>query len=244
MICDADHTNATWWIPAGVPSRDKKIRSPGLACANGTRGPAWYWAREECGTLIPTRAKAYTTSPEQSNPRTTPPAPRVAPRASPPPHTYGTPNCEPAAANTDRTPAPPDPGPTGAALTVPAVTGAGAPPAAATITTATGVAPSTTDTAPANPARTPATRIRAPPSPRPEHHRHGLHRFELRTLAGLTQLGVATRAGLVRTTYSAIERGETPSLEEGTATRIATALGITAQQVHTAHAASRRQRRG
>jgi transcriptional regulator with XRE-family HTH domain len=235
---------------------------------------------------------------------------------------------------------------------------AGASPAAATITTATGAAPSTTDVAAANPARTPTTRIRAPPCPRPRHHRHGVaarhftvactptslaqsllnrpgighackrawrrkgrrvvreataagfdpdrlrqirvnagvtqaelatatgtdpttiakyeggartpyvERFaalaaalgvtpadltvttgagtlaELRTLAGLTQLGAATRAGLVRTTYSAIERGETPTIEEGTAQRIATALGITAQQVHTAHAASRRQRRG
>jgi transcriptional regulator with XRE-family HTH domain len=58
----------------------------------------------------------------------------------------------------------------------------------------------------------------------------------LRARTGLTQKDAATRAGLVRTTYSAIERGEIATLDEDTATRIAQALGITVQQVRTTHA--------
>jgi transcriptional regulator with XRE-family HTH domain len=62
---------------------------------------------------------------------------------------------------------------------------------------------------------------------------------ELRTLAGLSQQGLAQRAGLVRTRYSAIERGEVATLDPDIAARIARALNLTPAQVITAHSASR-----
>ena len=59
---------------------------------------------------------------------------------------------------------------------------------------------------------------------------------QLRTRRGLTQRDAANRAGLVRTRYSAIERGEIASLDDEVTARIATALDVTPQQVRTAHA--------
>ena len=65
---------------------------------------------------------------------------------------------------------------------------------------------------------------------------------EMRTLAGLTQQSVAQRAGLVRTRYSAIERGEVATLDPDIAARIAGALNLTPAEVVAAHAASRKAR--
>ena len=58
---------------------------------------------------------------------------------------------------------------------------------------------------------------------------------QLRARTGLTQRDAATRAGLVRTRYSAIERGEIASVHDDVLARIATALSITPQQARTAH---------
>lgn len=62
---------------------------------------------------------------------------------------------------------------------------------------------------------------------------------QLRAAAGLTQQQVATDAGLLRNTYSAIERGETATLTAADATAFARALSVTADQVRAAHTASR-----
>jgi transcriptional regulator with XRE-family HTH domain len=59
---------------------------------------------------------------------------------------------------------------------------------------------------------------------------------QLRTRLGLTQSEAAEQAGLVRTRYSAVERGETASLTVEVVARIAAALGVTAAQVRSAHA--------
>jgi transcriptional regulator with XRE-family HTH domain len=62
---------------------------------------------------------------------------------------------------------------------------------------------------------------------------------ELRAAAGLTQQAAATRAGLVRTTYATIERGEVATLDAETAKRLAAALSTTPAAVTAAHARAR-----
>jgi transcriptional regulator with XRE-family HTH domain len=62
---------------------------------------------------------------------------------------------------------------------------------------------------------------------------------ELRAQAGLSQHTAATRAGLIRTTYAAIERGETATLTPDLTTRLATALNVTPSHITTAHAQTR-----
>jgi transcriptional regulator with XRE-family HTH domain len=62
---------------------------------------------------------------------------------------------------------------------------------------------------------------------------------QLRIDAGLTQQVTADRARLVRSRYSAIERGEIATVDEHTIARIAAVLGVTAERVRTAHAAAR-----
>jgi transcriptional regulator with XRE-family HTH domain len=62
---------------------------------------------------------------------------------------------------------------------------------------------------------------------------------QLRVAAGLTQQEAASRAGLVRTRYSAIERGEIATVSEEVVDRIADVLAVTLAQVRTAHALSR-----
>lgn len=70
----------------------------------------------------------------------------------------------------------------------------------------------------------------------------------LRVVAGKSQQQVATEAGMLRTTYSAIERGETVNLSATDAAALAGALStagatdaltVTDEQVRTAQAASR-----
>jgi transcriptional regulator with XRE-family HTH domain len=62
---------------------------------------------------------------------------------------------------------------------------------------------------------------------------------QLRVAAGLTQQAAAAHAGLVRTRYSAIERGETAAVAEDVVAAIAAALAVTEAQVRTAHAHAR-----
>jgi transcriptional regulator with XRE-family HTH domain len=62
---------------------------------------------------------------------------------------------------------------------------------------------------------------------------------ELRAAAGLTQQQAASRAGLLRTTYSQIERGETVGVSPADATAIGAALAVAEADVLAAHAASR-----
>lgn len=62
---------------------------------------------------------------------------------------------------------------------------------------------------------------------------------ELRVAAGLLQNQVATRAGLTRTKYSALERGEIASLSTRDTQALATALGTAAEEVRAAHAVGR-----
>jgi transcriptional regulator with XRE-family HTH domain len=65
---------------------------------------------------------------------------------------------------------------------------------------------------------------------------------QLRIAAGLTQQAAATRSELVRTRYSAIERGEFATVSDATVEAIAGALGVTPALVRTAHAQSRAAR--
>lgn len=70
--------------------------------------------------------------------------------------------------------------------------------------------------------------------------------LDLRIDAGLDQEEAARSAGLLRTTYSAIERGDVVSLAFGYDNKIAFALGSTAARVRAAHQAAvslRRARR-
>jgi transcriptional regulator with XRE-family HTH domain len=62
---------------------------------------------------------------------------------------------------------------------------------------------------------------------------------QLRINAGLTQQAAADRARLVRTSYSAIERGEVAAVDEDVLARIAAAFGISVAQVRTAHSLAR-----
>jgi transcriptional regulator with XRE-family HTH domain len=68
---------------------------------------------------------------------------------------------------------------------------------------------------------------------------HALTLQRLRTAAGISQESAAHAAGLRRTTYSQIERGETGTLSAEDASAIAAALGVDAVEVRAAHAASR-----
>ena len=60
---------------------------------------------------------------------------------------------------------------------------------------------------------------------------------DLRLISGLTQQQAASAAGMVRTTYSSLERGETASLSDPDARSLAAILGVTAHMVRAAHAA-------
>jgi transcriptional regulator with XRE-family HTH domain len=61
----------------------------------------------------------------------------------------------------------------------------------------------------------------------------------LRVGAGLLQEQVAARAGLTRTKYAALERGEIASLSERDCAALAGVLRVDADQVRSAHAVSR-----
>ena len=62
---------------------------------------------------------------------------------------------------------------------------------------------------------------------------------QLRINAGLTQQAAAQRAQLVRTRYSAIERGEVAAVDDAVLAAIAAALNTTPRETRTAHAQSR-----
>lgn len=62
---------------------------------------------------------------------------------------------------------------------------------------------------------------------------------DLRAAAGHSQEATAELAGLQRATYAKIERGETTTVSENNATALGQALGVTADEVHAAQAASR-----
>lgn len=62
---------------------------------------------------------------------------------------------------------------------------------------------------------------------------------QLRTVAGLSQQRTAELSGLLRTTYSQIERGETVTLSEPDAAAIGRAFGADTAEVLAAQAASR-----
>jgi transcriptional regulator with XRE-family HTH domain len=62
---------------------------------------------------------------------------------------------------------------------------------------------------------------------------------QLRSRAGLSQNTTAQRAGLVRTTYAAIERGEIATLDTDTATRLAAALEVDPKVILSAHSIAR-----
>lgn len=61
---------------------------------------------------------------------------------------------------------------------------------------------------------------------------------QLRVAAGLSQQQAAANAGLLRTTYSLLERGETQTLSPADAAGIAAALGVAEDAVRAGHAAS------
>ena len=61
----------------------------------------------------------------------------------------------------------------------------------------------------------------------------------LRVRAGLLQADVAERAGMTRTKYAAIERGQTASVSAADAERLAGILGVDREQVLTAQAVAR-----
>jgi transcriptional regulator with XRE-family HTH domain len=62
---------------------------------------------------------------------------------------------------------------------------------------------------------------------------------ELRVNAGFTQLALAQRVQLVRTRYSAIERGEIATVDDAVIASLAAALGTTPRQVRLAHGHAR-----
>jgi transcriptional regulator with XRE-family HTH domain len=62
---------------------------------------------------------------------------------------------------------------------------------------------------------------------------------QLRELAGMLQQQLADRAGLVRRTYSALERGEIATLSPRDADALAAALGVEPTEVRAAHASGR-----
>lgn len=61
----------------------------------------------------------------------------------------------------------------------------------------------------------------------------------LRTYAGMLQEQVASAAGLTRTKYSALERGEIASLSDGDCRALAAAFGVPVGEVRVAHANAR-----
>lgn len=61
----------------------------------------------------------------------------------------------------------------------------------------------------------------------------------LRVAAGKSQQQIAAAAGMLRTTYSAVERGETAALSYAEHQALARAFGITDEQLQTAHNATR-----
>ena len=63
--------------------------------------------------------------------------------------------------------------------------------------------------------------------------------MQLRMDAGLKQDRLAAQAGLTRTKYSSLERGEVASLSREDATQLAKALNVDADAVRTAHAVAR-----
>ena len=67
----------------------------------------------------------------------------------------------------------------------------------------------------------------------------GLTLQELRAVSGLSQAEAATRAGLPRTTYSMVERGESVSVSPADATAIADVLGVDEPTLRAAHERSR-----
>lgn len=62
---------------------------------------------------------------------------------------------------------------------------------------------------------------------------------QLRAAAGKSQKQIAEAAGMLRNTYSAVERGETASLSYTDVQGLARAFAITPEQVMAAHTASR-----
>lgn len=62
---------------------------------------------------------------------------------------------------------------------------------------------------------------------------------QLRITKGLLQRDAASAAGLVRTRYSMLERGEVATLQPDIAERLAAVLGVTVDEIRTAHAQSR-----
>lgn len=61
----------------------------------------------------------------------------------------------------------------------------------------------------------------------------------LRVAAGRSQQQIAAAAGMLRTTYSAVERGETAALSFAEHQALARALGVTDEQLQAAHDATR-----
>lgn len=68
---------------------------------------------------------------------------------------------------------------------------------------------------------------------------HGLTLQELRAVSGVSQADAAARAGLPRTTYSMLERGESATVSPADAAAIADVLGVSEQALRAAHARSR-----
>jgi len=66
------------------------------------------------------------------------------------------------------------------------------------------------------------------------HGAETLARLRVRT--GLTQAEAAAAAGMVRTTYSALERGEHATIAPDVVSRIAAVFGVTVEEVRSAHA--------
>lgn len=62
---------------------------------------------------------------------------------------------------------------------------------------------------------------------------------ELRVATGMSQEQMAAQAGMLRATYSYLERGEKAGLTPRHFSSLAEALGVTEDQIRTAHAASR-----
>jgi transcriptional regulator with XRE-family HTH domain len=63
--------------------------------------------------------------------------------------------------------------------------------------------------------------------------------LQLRIDAGLKQESLAAAAGLTRTKYSSLERGEVATLSRADAARLAKALGVRVGAVRTGHAVAR-----
>lgn len=66
--------------------------------------------------------------------------------------------------------------------------------------------------------------------------------LQLRVAAGQSQQQIAETAGMLRNTYSAVERGETATLSYGDVKGLARAFGVNPEVVVSAHGASRAAR--